>query len=164
MEETPCSKLIQTLKANYTVEHLDEFFSATGEEEHPFMITIYTKDGTSYLASILMNFEQKTKEIFIGQVTRNLTNKLSKGLGKALLYLVVCKAIKMGYTIIFGTFSTLFPYYNALGFTHSPEEHDMYVTRPTANNFYPRIEELVKQMKPSSGGTRKKRKTRRGRK
>lgn len=165
MDTTPCSKLINLLKAKYTVTNLDEFLAAGTESNDPFQITISTKDDTE-LASISTNFEHAQKEIFVGYVARtNLENPASKGLGKALLYIVVCKAIQMGYKVVFAAaVNSLYPYYNSLGFKRSSRVEGEYVTLPTEEGFSTKIQKTVNNLTASlKGGTRSKRKHRKTR-
>lgn len=164
MEDSPCSKLIKTLKETYTVEQLDEFLSAgQGQNDPPyFHIILFTKDGESELASLVTSIEHEDRQIFIGDVRRmNTYNPLSKGLGEALLYIVICKAIELGYTVAFAASGPeLYPYYNSRGFHRNKGTSD-YTTTPTENNFHPRIEETLKKIKKrSSGGKRKTRRRR----
>lgn len=163
MEESPCSKLIKILKETYTVEQLDEFLSAAqGQNDPPyFQISISTKGTENQLATLVTSIEHDYRQIFIGDVRRtNTLNATSKGLGEALLYIVVCKAIELGYTVAFAASGPeLYPYYNSRGFQRNVGTSD-YTTRPTAENFHPRVEKTVERMKKSStmGGKRLKRK------
>lgn len=158
MEDSPCSRLVKTLTTQYTVTDLDAFLSSSLPNSPSFFnIQVSTQDTQTYLASIIGSIEHETREIFVGDVRRDTNSDMSKGLGQVLLYLVVCKALELGYTVAFSaTGPELYRYYNSLGFERNVESPHTYITLPTRNIFHPRIRKTVNGMKrPSAhGGTR----------
>jgi hypothetical protein len=154
MADSPCSLLIERLKSLYNLENLDEFMSWTKDQlTNSIKVTIKDKQSDNEIASIWTRFKSEEKTIRVALVSRrsfgNYRNFYYKGLGKVLLYIVVCKAIDLGYTVSFSAnpspMNKLSDYYKEIGFTVLKDKE--FLTAPSRNNFNSRILQTIDEMK-----------------
>ncbi len=154
MESNSCSLLINKLQLLYTFENLDEFLQWTPDKgEFHNQITINEKNSTSTIGRV--HLRVSNNNIRIGLITRktfhNFRNSYYKGLGKALLYIIVCKAIELGYTISFtsnpSNGNKLEKYYESIGFTKKRENSRNFLTMPTQENFNESIRVTTEELK-----------------
>ena len=170
-----CSLFLKKLQNLYTIEGLDEFLAYTPSETGPTMkyFDLSTRDKHSNEligdTAIAINRDEKTIRIVdLKRYKRgNTRNEYYKGLGKAMMYVAVCRALALNYTIKFALMDTdltrLIEYYEESGFERPNKKGRLFNTTPTREVFYPRIQEFMKTLKNTSsllskGGRRRTRK------
>jgi hypothetical protein len=170
-----CFLFLKKLQNLYTIEGLDEFLAYTPSETGPtikeFELSTRDKHSNELIGDTAITINRDEKTIRIVDLHRykrgNTRNEYSKGLGKAMMYVVVCRALALNYTIKFAVIDTdltrLIEYYEESGFERPNKEGRLFDTTPIKEVFYPRIQEFMKTLKNTSplfskGGRRRTRK------
>jgi hypothetical protein len=170
-----CSLFLKKLRSLYTIEGLEEFLTYSPSEMGPnikkFELSTRDKHSNELIGdtSITINHDEKIIRILnLKRYERgNTRNEYYKGLGKAMMYVAVCRALALNYKIKFAVMDTdltrLIEYYEESGFERPNKKGRLFETTPTQEAFYPRIQEFMKTLKNTSpllskGGHRRTRK------
>ena len=157
-----CSSFLNKLQNLYTIEGLDEFLAYTPSETGPtikeFELSTRDKHSNELIGDTAITINRDEKSISILNLERykrgNVRNEYTKGLGKAMMYVVVCRALALNYKIQFGVMDTnltrLIEYYEESGFERPNKKGRRFDTTPTQEVFYPRIQEFLKTLKNTS--------------
>ena len=166
-----CDKLIEKITSSYDLsDDFQDFLDYEIEDGDKFFhLEVFTKDKKEKIAYITLGISPHEKAINILAVVRDgrkKANKTHKGIGHTLVYLTVCKAIQLDYSLKFSATpysesDDLFKYYNTLGFTRKGN------IRGTGRNRglqYETSPEELKQIIASKAGGRRKTNTTKTRK
>jgi hypothetical protein len=160
MAEGPCVEFLNTVQKFYNVVGLDKFLSwkeSDGRKE--FLLIIYDRVSKTMLAKAYGYFSIEKASIELVTLDRYKTGNSReiyyKGLGKVLLYILVCKALEVNYRIRFKADDydgNLIQYYKDRGFTQAKNTADTRVfdTVPTHADFNSRIAETIAEIKDPS--------------
>ncbi len=159
MDETPCSEFLQKVKSFYTVKELDDFLVwKVSDGRKDFTLEVEDKVSKTLIAKAYLVFNPEKKAIDLVTLDRYKTGNSReiyyKGLGKVLLYILVCKAMELNYMIRFKADDyngSLIQYYKDRGFTQAPGNNKrIFDTIPTRAVFDEKIAETIAEMKDPS--------------
>ncbi len=159
MDESPCSKFLEKVKAFYTVKELDDFLAwKLSDGRKDFTLEVKDKVSKTLISKAYLEINPEKKVIDLVTLDRyktgNARETYYKGLGKVLLYVLVCKAIELNYMIRFKADDydgNLIQYYKDRGFTQAPGNNKrIFDTIPTRAEFDERIAETIAEMKDPS--------------
>lgn len=159
MNKTPCEDFLQKVKAFYIVDELDEFLAwKQSDGNKDFTLVIKDRISKTILAKayLIYNIEKKAIDLVTldRYKTGNTRETYYKGLGKVLLYILVCKAIELNYMIRFKADDydgNLIQYYLDRGFTQAVGNNKrIFNTMPTREDFNSRIAETIAEIKDPS--------------
>ncbi len=170
-----CSSFLNKLQSLYTIEGLEEFLAYTPSETGPtmkkFELSTRDKHSNELIGDTAITINRDEKTIRIVDLQRykrgNIRNEYYKGLGKAMMYVAVCRALALNYKIKFAVMDTdltrLIEYYEESGFERPNKKGRFFDTTPITEAFYPRIQECMSTLKNTSpllskGGRRRTRK------
>ncbi len=154
-----CSQFIQKVKEFYHVDDLDNFLTWEEKDgDQSFTLVIKDKVSKLEIAKAYGIFHVKKKSIDLITLDRYKTGNTReiyyKGLGKVLLYSLVCKALDLNYMIRFKADNfdgSLIQYYKDRGFTQAESTNErLFNTIPTKLEFESRIAETITEMKDPS--------------
>jgi hypothetical protein len=158
-EKSICSEFIQKVKAFYNVDNLDDFLAWQEKDRtQSFTLVIQDKVSKIQLAKAYGIFHLEKKSIDLITLDRYKTGDSRetyyKGLGKVLLYILVCKALDLNYMIRFKADDfdgSLIQYYKDRGFTQAKANNKrLFDTIPTISEFESRIAKTIVEMKDPS--------------
>lgn len=159
METSACGLFVKKVKQLYTVESLDEFLS-WNESNGAMFFSLIIKDKhipnqTIVESYIRIDPEKKVISLltFKRFQSENIRETYYKGLGKIIIYLLICKAIELRYSISLRASwlndGGLVRYYKSLGFQRQGNTQ-LFEMKPTQAEFEDSIQRFTMQLKNTS--------------
>jgi hypothetical protein len=155
-----CSDLRKSIEEDYTIND-SGFFEYDGESKKERTFDILLNEGVNEVMNVLLTVNQDEETVYINNIERT---GAKKGTGRDLIYLIGCKTVELGYSLVFlatpySKKNTLFKYYNSLGLQRFGNTRE---TRGSLVQEYRTTNAELKKLLNMDGGKRRTRRVRRG--